>query len=96
MNILLTGVSSFTGYWFAKALAEAGHDVVAPLRGAPDRYEGRRAARVRGLGKIRLVPDCPFGSETFLTLARAHRFDLLCHHAAHGVRQGCRLARFQR
>ena len=82
MNILLTGVSSFTGYWFAKALAEAGHDIVAPLRGAPDRYEGRRAARVRGLGKIRLVPDCPFGSETFLTLAREHRFDLLCHHAA--------------
>ena len=33
MKVLITGASSFTGYWFASALAEAGHHVVAPLRG---------------------------------------------------------------
>ena len=31
MKLLLTGCSSFTGYWFAKCLAEAGHEVVATL-----------------------------------------------------------------
>ena len=35
MKILFTGASSFTGYWFVKTLAEAGHEVICPLRGAP-------------------------------------------------------------
>lgn len=83
MRILLTGASSFTGYWFARLLAERGHEVTAPLRGAPERYEGRRAARVARLaGLVRLVPDCPFGSPSFLDLIGQERFDLLCHHAA--------------
>ncbi len=83
MKILLTGASSFTGYWFAKALAAAGHEVTAPLRGAPARYEGARAQRVRGLaGEVRLVPECPFGEAKFLALIGAENFDLLCHHAA--------------
>ena len=34
MRVLLTGASSFTGAWFVHALAEAGHEVVAPLRAA--------------------------------------------------------------
>lgn len=83
MRILLTGASSFTGYWFARLLAESGHEVVAPLRGSPDRYEGRRAVRLARLaGLVRLVPDCPFGSSPFLDLVETERFDLLCHHAA--------------
>jgi UDP-glucose 4-epimerase len=40
MKILFTGGSSFTGYWFVKELALAGHDVVAlfrrQLQGYPD------------------------------------------------------------
>ncbi len=83
MRILLTGASSFTGYWFAKALAAAGHEVVAPLRGARAGYAGARAARVAGLeGTVRLVPACPFGDAKFQALIAGEKFDLLCHHAA--------------
>ncbi len=83
MRILLTGASSFTGYWFAKALAATGHEVVAPLRGTPARYQGARAARALALaGEVRLVPECPFGEAPFQALVAAENFDLLCHHAA--------------
>lgn len=84
MKVLLTGASSFTGYWFAKALSEAGHDVVAPLRGDRNSYmEGVRAERVRLLGQVsNVVYQAPFGSVEFLELARAECFDLLAHHAA--------------
>jgi nucleoside-diphosphate-sugar epimerase len=83
VNILLTGASSFTGYWFAKALSEAGHRVVAPLR-APraDYVEGVRAERVRRLAAIAEIVDAaPFGGDRFLSVARGE-FDVLCHHAA--------------
>jgi UDP-glucose 4-epimerase len=83
MRILFTGASSFTGHWFAGALARAGHDVICPLRGAPGEYEGTRAVRVEGLQKAcRVVPQTPFGSEAFLALARQGAWALLCHHAA--------------
>ena len=54
MKVLLTGASSFTGYWFAHALHAAGAHVVAPLRAAAASYaEGTRAERVRRLGRRR-------------------------------------------
>lgn len=83
MKVLLTGASSFTGYWFAKALTEAGHEVVAPLFRARDSYAGdTRAARVLELESIvRLVPECAFGSNAFMELLN-EGFDLLAHHAA--------------
>ena len=84
MKVLLTGASSFTGYWFAKALCESGIEVVAPLRGAAANYmEGTRAERVRRLFSVaEVVEGAPFGSERFLALAKAGGYDLLCHHAA--------------
>jgi UDP-glucose 4-epimerase len=84
MKVLLTGASSFTGYWFAHELSRAGRHVVAPLRGAPQDYrEGTRAERVRRLSALaEVVDDAPFGSDRFLDLAKAGGFDMLCHHAA--------------
>ena len=84
MKLLLTGASSFTGYWFARSLAEAGHTVVMPLRGAVESYaEGVRAQRVRALRQFgEVVSGCSFGSPEFLSLARCGGWDLLCHHAA--------------
>lgn len=83
MKVLLTGASSFTGYWFATALAEAGHEVVAPLLRARDDYKGDvRAERVMHLEhKVRLVPECRFGEARFMSLVE-EGFDILAHHAA--------------
>ena len=58
MQLLLTGASSFTGCWFAQALADDGHTVVAPLRG-PIHSMGdpQRAARIARLApKVELIP----------------------------------------
>jgi nucleoside-diphosphate-sugar epimerase len=83
MKILFTGASSFTGYWFVKVLKEAGHEVVCPLRGAPDRYDGVRKQRVGKLQSLcRLVPETPFGTEAFFKLiCEGGTWDMLCHHA---------------
>lgn len=84
MKILLTGASSFTGYWFAESLAAAGHDVVAPLRGSLDSpNDPRRSERLRRLrGRIELVSACAFGTAKFLAVTRSRDFDVLCHHGA--------------
>jgi UDP-glucose 4-epimerase len=84
MKVLLTGASSFTGYWFALELSRAGHHVVAPLRRALHEYpEGTRAERVRRLLALaEVVENAPFGSDRSLDLAKAGGFDMLCHHAA--------------
>ncbi|MCB1119444.1 MAG: NAD(P)-dependent oxidoreductase [Chlamydiia bacterium] len=89
MKILLTGGSSFTGMWFAKALAAAGHEVVCPLKRSA--YEGLRRERVEQLeGCVRVVPGCPYGGEEFLQLVRGEEgWDAFCHHAAevHGYKE---------
>jgi nucleoside-diphosphate-sugar epimerase len=87
MKILLTGASSFTGYWFAKTLAEHGHEVVAPLRGRiATSGDSERAERLRRLqGAVEIIEDCTFGSPTFLELGKNRDFDVLClHHAEVG------------
>ena len=83
MRILLTGASSFTGYWFARQLALAGHEIVAVFRGEADSYGGARGRRVTLLKDI-VEPawNCVFGTDRFLALLPEGRFDLLCHHAA--------------
>jgi UDP-glucose 4-epimerase len=84
MRVLLTGATSFTGYWFTEALLVAGHHVVAPLRGGLDSgSDSRRARRLQSLkGVAELIPDCAFGSPRFLDMIGGRDFDVLCHHAS--------------
>jgi nucleoside-diphosphate-sugar epimerase len=84
MKILLTGASSFTGMWFARELAGAGHDVVATLRKRPEEYadEVRRKRAGMVLQVCRGVFGCSFGDPAFLDLVRQGGWDLFCHHAA--------------
>jgi len=83
LRILLTGASSFTGLWFARKLAMAGHTVVAPLKGARSAYSGLRGERVAQLsGVVEVVEACPFGSAAFIELTNSGTWDLLCQHAS--------------
>lgn len=83
MKALLTGASSFTGLWFARALTDRGIEVVAPLRGNPESYSGVRLARVRALQRVaEIVPHLEFGSPEFCALFDRADCDILCHHAA--------------
>jgi UDP-glucose 4-epimerase len=81
MRILFTGASSFTGYWFVRELAAAGHEVVAACRG-DGRYEGLRAERMRMVRELcETRYGCAFGNDDFLALTKTS-FDVLCHHGA--------------
>ncbi|MGI9338552.1 MAG: NAD-dependent epimerase/dehydratase family protein, partial [Gammaproteobacteria bacterium] len=85
MNILFSGASSFSGMWFARALARQGHSVSAVFRGRGERdYSGIRLRRVKMLdGLCRRVFGCVFGGAPFLRLAAEKPgWDVFCHHAA--------------
>jgi UDP-glucose 4-epimerase len=84
MKILFTGGSSFTGYWFIKELASAGHEVTATFRRAADEYEDAlRQNRLRELTQIcRPIFRTVFGDDNFLNLIEHGHHDLLCCHGA--------------
>ena len=74
LRILITGASSFTGFWFARALAEAGHDVTATFRQRD--YDGLRAERVRLVTAVaRPLWGVAFGDID-------GEYDVLCAHGA--------------
>jgi nucleoside-diphosphate-sugar epimerase len=84
MKILFTGASSFTGYWFARTLSEAGHQIICIFTASSaNDYTDVRSLRVNQLLDI---SDCrfgvAFGDERFMEMIKTERFDLLCHHAA--------------
>jgi nucleoside-diphosphate-sugar epimerase len=85
MRVLFTGASSFTGLWFATALAKAGHAVTATftrphLRDYDGSVKGRRIGLLRSL--ITPVFGCRFGDERFISAIVHARPDVLCHHGA--------------
>jgi nucleoside-diphosphate-sugar epimerase len=84
MKILFTGASSFTGYWFVKELAAAGHEVVATFRKRAEEYpdELRKKRIALAAKNCRPVYGCAFGDDRFLELIREGGWSLLCHHGA--------------
>jgi nucleoside-diphosphate-sugar epimerase len=84
VRILLTGASSFTGAWFARALVDAGHDVTATFTRAPDAYADEpRRERVGLVASVcRCVHGVRFGDDAFRALAGGEAWDVLAHHAA--------------
>jgi len=81
---MLTGASSFTGVWFAEALAADGWEVVAPLLRHRDAYSGIRADRVERLSRVAKVEfNCGFGTPAMLELiAAGGPIHVFGHHAA--------------
>lgn len=83
MKILFTGGSSFSGFWFVKELAQAGHEIVCIVRNGIDDYSGIRHVRLTQLQKhAHVIFNCPYNSEQFFNLLNETKFDLFCHHAA--------------
>jgi UDP-glucose 4-epimerase len=84
VKILFTGGSSFTGCWFIRELAAAGHEVTATFRHRladyPDELRRRRVA-IAG-ERCRPAFGVSFGDDTFLALVKEGGWDLLAHHAA--------------
>ena len=87
MNILFTGASSFSGYWFVRDLVDAGHKVTATFcKSDLNKYHDIRRQRLSNLTSGLCDPAfaCPFGTQKFMEmLLRADHWDVLCHHAAH-------------
>lgn len=83
MKILLSGASSFTGFWFARELRQRGHEVACLFQAlTAAAYEGRRAWRVAQLVREgRAVFGCSFGSPEFLALLD-EGWEVYGHHAA--------------
>ncbi|MGI9428910.1 MAG: NAD-dependent epimerase/dehydratase family protein, partial [Bythopirellula sp.] len=84
-KILLTGGSSFTGYWFVRALADAGHEITAIFTREDIEAYGAdlRGSRVRKLQEYcRPVFNCRFGDDRFLRLVKSASPDVFCHHGA--------------
>jgi UDP-glucose 4-epimerase len=82
VRVLLTGASSFTGWWFAHALAADGHELTLTFQRRPAAYTGLQAARLAGLpAACTRVYDVSFGEDEFIVLAGSG-FDLVCHHGA--------------
>ena len=84
MKILFTGGSSFTGFWFIRELAAAGHSVTAVFRKEAEEYSDvtRRERVVLASAVSRSIHGCSFGDGRFLSLISEGGWDLLCHHAA--------------
>jgi nucleoside-diphosphate-sugar epimerase len=86
MKVLFTGASSFTGYWFTRALSAAGGEVHAIFRrqdvaGYDESVRRQRVALAREF--TRPVFACSFGDARFLQAIReAGPFDVFCHHGA--------------
>ncbi len=84
MRILFTGASSFTGCWFLRELAAAGHEVTATFRREPGAYPDEVRRRRVALALERCTPlfGASFGDDAFLRAVGESGFDLLAHHGA--------------
>lgn len=84
MKILFTGASSFTGFWFVKELARAGHEIYCTFRNSENAYTEIRKERVQLLkDKVHSFFGVEFGTEKFFQLIESiEQIDLFCHHAA--------------
>ena len=84
MKILFTGGSSFTGFWFIRELASAGHNITVVFRRQAEEYaDGLRRQRVALASQVgQPIYGCWFGDERFVAMTREGGWDLLCHHAA--------------
>ncbi len=86
-RLLLFGISSFTGYWFAQAASTSGFGVVGVLTKPLTSYDPLRSARLKRLGSsVELIESAPLGSDNLLAaVRRLKHVDVVgWHHAVVG------------
>jgi len=82
-RILFTGLSSFTGYWFTKKLAEKGHKVVGCLAKNMSDYNSDQKERLnQANSNVRMEQTGSFGSENFLQIISDLKPEIFCFHHA--------------
>lgn len=83
MRILLTGLSSFTGSWFATELARRGHSVLGTLQGDAAEYPAlvhQRLAMATGAG-VEVAERVTYGSSALLRVVE-RGWDVVGYHGA--------------
>jgi hypothetical protein len=82
VNIIFTGVTSFTGFWFANIISQ-NHNVICPIQKKRKDYTGIKLERLNNLSdKITLVEDAEFGNSKF-NYEVSGNVDILCFHHGH-------------
>jgi len=85
MKILFTGASSFSGFWYVKALCARGHELFCTFtKPSPNEYDETCRERIESLpADAKKTWACPTGSEAFKTLVESSdRWDSVCLHGA--------------
>ena len=83
MKILLTGVSSFTGFCLAKELSKSGYLITCPLPRSKTSYSGLKKKRLGIISeKVNICYNSPFGSENFMKILDGG-FTIYCLHGAY-------------
>jgi UDP-glucose 4-epimerase len=87
LKIFFTGASSFSGFWFAKTLAEAGHEVTTTFtRDSVEAYPeaGFALRRVEMLQDyVQPLWQASMGNEVFLQALEYGKWDAICLHGSY-------------
>lgn len=80
MDILFTGASSFTGYWFTKKISTK-YNVTCAFPSKKSFYKNKKLTRINNLDKsITKKFNISFGDKKFLKLIKQNKFSKCCIH----------------
>ena len=83
-NILFTGVSSFTGFYFVKKMSENKNiNIFCALTQNRKSYSLLQKKRIDLISKkknVHLLFNCKFGDKNFIRLLKLKKFKILCFH----------------
>jgi UDP-glucose 4-epimerase len=84
MKIVLTGISSFTGLHFLRALTKKGHKVIGVHQSPVEQYQGIYKQRLGlALPLLHQSVEASFGDDRFCGFISKNNFDVYCHHGAY-------------